>query len=103
MAFLAKLLLCLAFVGFTAYETRSLLLNFNKPNGSVLSFLGAVAFASVAWFWVYLTGLVLVYGEFVANSLSGGIVASCVIVGFISSCLACYVLFYKDMPKGPTR
>lgn len=103
MKFVLELLLCLAFIGFTAYETRSLLLNFNKPTGSVLSFLGAVAFASVAWFWVYLFGLVIIHGEFVANSLSGAIVASCVIVGFISSCLSSYVLFYKDMPKGPTR
>jgi len=98
-----ELLLCLAFVSFTAYETRSLLLSFNKPQGSVLSFLGAVAFASVSWFWVYLTGVVAYNGQFVENALTGGIAATCVIVGFVTACLSCYVLFYKDMPKGPTR
>ncbi len=103
--FLLKLALSLAFVAFMAYETRDSVLRFNQPNARVTSFLAAVAFASVGWVWVYLVGELLITGQFAAsaNSYFGGLVACCIIAGFISVCLASYVLAVRDLPKGPTR
>lgn len=103
MAFLLKLLLCLVLVAACTYETRSCIINFNKYRGSYFSFLGAVAWSAVAWLWVYLTGVLVFTGTFVGNENFNYLAAGCVLAGFASACLACYVDFYKDMPKGPTR
>lgn len=103
MAFLLKLLLCLVLIAACVYETRSCIINFNKVKGSVFSFLGAFAWAAVAWLWVYLAGVVVYTGTFAGTDYFNLIAAGCVLAGFVSACLACYVDFYKDMPKGPTR
>lgn len=103
MAFLLKLLLCLVPAVACVYETRSCIINFNKIEGSYFSFLGAVAWATVAWLWVYLAAKLVYTGKFTGTEYLNFIVAGCVLAGFVSACLACYVDFYKDMPKGPTR
>lgn len=103
MLFLLKLVLSLAVVYWSAKGTKAQILQFAQPKSSVLSFFGANAFASLGWFWAYLVGELLITGHFTQNENVAYIAAGSVIAGFITSCLTLYVLFYKDMPKGPTR
>ncbi len=103
MAFLVKLLLCLALIGACAWETNNCVAKFNHIKGSILSFFGAVAWAANGWLWVYLGAVALYTGQFVGTTYINYVAAGCVLAAFVSVSLACYVDFYKDMPKGPTR